>query len=80
MDSVTLDFYYKGSYQSVDNLDQIAKPYYLVINSKNKLLLTIPMHYINTVRGNTIDDILRFLLNKDALNNSLIDYNIFKVE
>lgn len=86
MDSVTLRFYYKGTYikstTTLMQLSKVTKPYYLVISNKtqNEVPLNLQMHYIKTIRGNTIDVILRHILNKNYLEQSLTGYSIFKVD
>lgn len=84
MDSVTLRFYYHEKYLHIEDLNQlnsITKPYYLVVETKSQTEITkLPnMHYINTVKGNTIDAILRHILNKNAINKNLVSYDIFEI-
>lgn len=85
MDSVTLRFYYRGIYIKNENttlvqLSKMTKPYYLVIPNKMQNEVPTCWHYIKTIRGNTIDVILRHILDKKSLDQSLIGYSIFKVD
>lgn len=86
VDWVTFRFYYLGNYTKASNLENITKiktPYYLVFNNMDqdqiKALKLHNLSYVTTVKGNTIDRVLKHILNKAQLENNLITYEVLKV-
>ncbi|MBP9743440.1 MAG: hypothetical protein KBD37_08780, partial [Burkholderiales bacterium] len=87
VDSLTLEFYTNPSTiyvkaNTLQQLQQISPPYYLVIKSSEVASLPLPSSAIilTHMAGTTVDKVMSNLLSRPRLKDYLIDYSVILVQ